>query len=600
MAPMPDPRERYEQTAADNATFCATLVDEWVRAGVSHAVISPGSRSTPMALALADRPDISVEVHVDERSAGFVALGLGLATGMPAVVLTTSGTAAVELHPAVVEAHQAAVPLLVVTADRPPELHHVGAAQTVDQTHLFGSAVRWFVEPGPPDSGGRGAWRSLGARAVVEALGAGVTGRAPGPVHLNLAFREPLVGDARDLPAGRPSGEPWHRASLPDQGEPTDPRVGSDPALAAFAGAGSPVRGLVVAGAGCGDPQVLLRAAEQLRWPVLADPRSGCRTGHPSVVTTADTWLRDQSLAAKLAPEVVFRLGEPPASKVISSWLAESGATQVAVERHGRWFDPDRTALITVAADPARLLAHLASVSKPGQPSSWIDRWRGLEDAAQQVLTAEFGRPDALLSDPAVARVVSQTVAACPDVTLVVSSSMPIRDLEWYGGPVGSTEVLANRGANGIDGVLSTAVGVAVAKRRSNHPTVAVLGDLAFLHDTNAMLGLVARNVDLTVVVIDNDGGGIFSFLPQARQLGEGRFEELFGTPHGTDLASLARAHGLMVESFSSAHSMSDLRSALRRSMEDGGTRVLIVSTDRSANVEIHESIHRSIQATGR
>lgn len=597
MAQMSDSLERYEQTAAYNATFCATLVDEWVRAGVTNAVVSPGSRSTPMALALADRPEIDVQVHVDERSAAFVALGIGLATRMPAVVLTTSGTAAVELHPAVVEAHQAAVPLLVVTADRPPELHHVGAAQTVDQTHLFGGAVRLFVEPGPPDFAGRGAWRSLGARAVVESLGTAGTSRTPGPVHLNLAFREPLIGEVRDLPAGRPSGEPWHRASLPGQLGSTNLAVGPDHALSTLTVDGSSVRGLIVAGAGCGEADIVLRAAEQLGWPVLADPRSGCRTGHPLVITTVDTWLRDQSLAAELTPDLVIRLGEPLASKVVATWLAGSGATQVAVERYGRWFDPDRTATIAAAVDPARVMADLAARSEPAQPSTWIARWRGLEDAAQQVLMAELGRPDATLSDPAVARVVSQTVGEYRDATLVVSSSMPIRDLEWYGGSLGSTEVLANRGANGIDGVLSTAVGVAVTKRKSNQPTIAVLGDLAFLHDTNAMLGLAARHVDLTVVVIDNNGGGIFSFLPQSRQISKGRFEELFGTPHGADLAGLARAHGLVVESLSATHTVNDLRVALNHSLEVGGTRVLIVSTDRAANVEIHESINRSILA---
>ena len=193
-----------EDSAVLNATFCATLVDEWVRAGLEHAVVSPGSRSTPMAMALADRPEITVHVHIDERSAAFVGLGIGMASGRPAVVLTTSGTAAVELHPAVVEAHQASVPLVAVTADRPPELHDVGAPQTVDQNRLFGPAVRWFVDPGPPSLATSGSWRSLGARAVLEAEGCG--GRGPGPVHLNLAFRESLLAQPVSLPQGRPAG----------------------------------------------------------------------------------------------------------------------------------------------------------------------------------------------------------------------------------------------------------------------------------------------------------------------------------------------------------------------------------------------------------
>jgi 2-succinyl-5-enolpyruvyl-6-hydroxy-3-cyclohexene-1-carboxylate synthase len=584
---MADPSDSI---ASQNAELSATLVDEWVRAGVRHVVVAPGSRSTPMALALADRAELSLHVHVDERSAAFVALGLGLATGVPAVVLTTSGTAAVELHPAVVEAHQAAVPMLVVTADRPPELHHVGAPQTVDQHRLFGGAVRWFVDPGPPVSTTRSGWRSLGARAVVEALGAG--GVAPGPVHLNLPFREPLLGDAGPLPEGRPSGEPWHRAgaTAPDVASVDD---GVPHEVVGDVGG----RVLVVAGAGSGDPGLLLAAAERAGWPVVADPRSGCRTGHPAVVTTADAWLRDPAVAGDLRPDLVLRLGEPPASKVLGAWLTASGARQVAVERYGRWFDPDRTAVAVIRADPARAVARWAdAVAGPADPG-WTARWRHLERVADRVLRTELAGPGAPLSDPAVARAVAGALTARPAADLVVSSSMPVRDLEWYGGSTGATRVLANRGANGIDGVVSTAVGVALARRGSGIPTVALVGDLAFLHDTNALLGLSARGVDLTVVVVNNDGGAIFSFLPPGRVLPPDRFELLFGTPHGVDLAGLVGAHHLPVAVVAEPDGAAGFQTALGAALEVGGARVVVVRTDRAATVAVHDALHRAVHA---
>lgn len=579
-----------EATASINAELCATLVDEWVRAGVRHAVVAPGSRSTPLALALADRGELALHVHVDERSAAFVALGLGLADGVPAVVLTTSGTAAVELHPAVVEAHQAAVPMLVVTADRPPELHHVGAPQTVDQNRLFGAAVRWFVDPGPAEPSARPTWRSLGARAVAEALGAG--GAAPGPVHLNLPFREPLIGRAGALPEGRPAGEPWHRSAVHASHAcgPVPDDVTLHGVVGSLAG-----RVLVVAGAGTGDVDTLLTAAERAGWPVLADPRSGCRTGHPAVVTTADAWLRDADVADGLRPDLVLRLGEPPASKVLGSWLATSGARQVAVEPHGRWFDADRTAVAVLRADPARVVARLAdAVAGPADPA-WTERWRALERAADRTTQAALTGPEAPLTDPAVARAVAGDLAARPGAALVVSSSMPVRDLEWYGGTTGATRVLANRGANGIDGVVSTAVGVALARRGTGAPTVALVGDLAFLHDTNGLLGLAGRDVDLTVVVVDNDGGAIFSFLPPARELPADRFELLFGTPQGVDLAGLAAAHHLPVTEVAGSVGAAGFRRALAEAVGAGGARVVVVRTDRASNVAAHDALHRAV-----
>lgn len=575
---MTDPSTRPED---GQATFCATLVDEWVRAGVTAAVVCPGSRSTPMALALAGDERMAVHVHHDERAGAFVALGLGLASGRPALVLTTSGTGAVEVHPAVVEAHQGSVPMIVLTADRPPELHHVGAPQTVEQGDLFGAAVRWAMDPGVPDAGGSSAWRSLAARAVAEAT----TGPAgPGPVHLNLPFREPLVGSASELPAGRPEGAPWHttvgrRLAVDRLGTARlEELLDAD-------------RGVIVAGGDAGDPALVHELSAATGWPVLADARSGCRAPAPGVVGAFDALLRHAPTAAALAPDVVLRLGMPPASKVLAQWIAGSGAVEVAVDPHGRWFDPEHRAAHVLHADPAaacQALVHLVGGRAGAQPG-WLAAWTEAEAQAQAAIDAALATHDAP-TEPGIARTL---LAALPEgSTLVASSSMPVRDLEWFGAPRAGVRLLANRGANGIDGVASTAVGAALAARGTGAATVVLIGDVALLHDSNALLGLADRGVDLTIVVVDNDGGGIFSFLPQGAALGAERFEQLFGTPHGVDLSVLAAAHGLMTVDPATANDVAD---AVRASIDAGGSRIMRIRTDRTDNVKVHDHLNRAV-----
>jgi 2-succinyl-5-enolpyruvyl-6-hydroxy-3-cyclohexene-1-carboxylate synthase len=532
------------------ATFCATLVDEWIRCGLTHAVVAPGSRSTPLALALATSA-IELVVHHDERSAAFTALGLGLSSGRPAVLLCTSGTAAAELHPAVIEASLSRVPMLVCTADRPPELQSVGAPQTIDQTHLFGRAPRWFAEPGVADEATAASWRSLAARAVAEA-----TGSRPGPVHLNLAFREPLVGEAGPLPAARAEGG-WHRTS-------SSPGV---PVTVVPAG-----RGVLVAGGAIADPAGVADLSARLGWPVLADPRSGCRV--PGAIAAFDALLRVPAFAGANRPDVVVRLGEPPASKVLNGWLAQV-PQQMAVEATGTWFDPERTAAELVTAEPG---AWCRSATGSPAPSDWLATWQAADAAAQQVYDERLAE----LSEPAVAR----AVFAAARGTIVVASSMPVRDLEWYAGHRRDVRVLANRGANGIDGVVSTGVGVALA----GGAVTVLVGDVAFLHDSNALLGLADRGVDLCVVVVDNRGGGIFSFLPQAQLLAPARFEQLFGTPHSVDLVGLGRAHGVTA---AEASSLDDLRAVLAGS----GPRLVVVRTDRATNVTLHDALNQAVAA---
>jgi 2-succinyl-5-enolpyruvyl-6-hydroxy-3-cyclohexene-1-carboxylate synthase len=586
--------------AADvQAAFCSVLVDEWSRGGVTDAVVAPGSRSTPMVMALDADPRIRVHVVLDERSAGFVALGLGLASGRPAVVATTSGTAAVELHPAVVEASHAGVPLIAVTSDRPPELHGVGAPQTVEQEGLYGAAVRWAVSPGVAEWAASGSWRSLASRCVAEAAG-GAEG--PGPVQCNLAFREPLLGRGQrvPLPPGRPGAAPWHLRTAACRG---DPPAAAMKFLAAHAGG----RGLIVAGAGSGpagdDGSALVTAARSLGWPLFADPRSGCRVATEPVVAAADALLRVPEVAA-WRPDVVLRLGAPWASKVLGQWLAGlggAGVPQVLVDPWGRWADPDRQVGQVVVADPGVVTAALqrmagsgAGVEKTmgsGSPpaTGWVEQWIAVEQAAQRALGGLLDEGGALsLSEPGVARGV---VAGLEEGSLLlVSSSMPVRDVEWYSAPRQKITLLSNRGANGIDGVVSTAVGASLG---SGRPVVALVGDLAFLYDAGALLSAANRDVAVTIVVVDNDGGGIFSFLPQAEALPAGQFERYWGTPHGIDLLAVAAAYGAEVMDVSD-------RAGLDRVMGQAGragVRVARVRSDRVANVQVHDRLHAAVAA---
>jgi 2-succinyl-5-enolpyruvyl-6-hydroxy-3-cyclohexene-1-carboxylate synthase len=555
------------------ATFCATLVDEWVGAGVTDAVVAPGSRSTPLALALAAEPRLHLHLHHDERSAAFMALGLGLATGRPAILLCTSGTAAANLHPAVIEAHQAEVPLVVCTADRPPELRDVGAPQTIDQTHLFTTATRWFHDAGVPDDARRGDWRALAARAVADA-----TGPRPGPVHLNLPFRDPLVGEAGELPAARV--EPWVRSVTSERPHPL--------AIDAVADLLDEQRGVIVAGAGAGDHRAVHALAAKVGWPVLADPPSGCRVEARTTVAAFDALLRHEGFSADHTPSVVLRLGRPPASKVLSQWLAGSGARQVQVQRTDAWLDPEHTAAVRVLSDPGGLCLELRDRLRGASATPWLARWAAAEGRAQAAIAQTIAEHREV-TEPGVARAV---LASLPDgATLVVSSSMPVRDLEWYGAPRGGVRVLANRGANGIDGVVSTAVGVAL----SGVPTALLIGDVALLHDANGLLGATRRAIDLTVVVVDNDGGGIFSFLPQRAAVPEERFERLFGTPHGVDLAALAAVHGVESTEVTGGN---DVGPAVAKAVTHGGVRVLLARTDRTANVAVHDEVHRAVAAT--
>jgi len=549
------------------ATFCATLADEWVRSGLTDAFIAPGSRSTPLALALGARSEIAVHVFHDERSASFAALGHGLATGRPAVVLCSSGTAGAHFAAAVIEADLSAVPLVVCTADRPPGLWDVGAPQVIDQTKLFGNAVRFFGEPGVPAVDGSGWWRSLASRSWVEAVG--WSGR-PGPVHLNLSFDDPLVGRPDDLPEGRAGSQPWHQ--LRPLQRPTSVDIGV--MAERFVGR----RGVVIAGRGVSDPSAVIEVANRLGWPVLADHRSGCR--RPDVaIDHFDSLLRSPAFAEARQPQVILRFGQTLASKALSQWTSASaaGGCEVIVGHpSATWIDPERVAS-TVVAEPGLAIALLERIPADMVASDEAAIWQAADRAAAVAVGEVLSDAEQLgrLTEPAIARTV---LAAAPrSSALVAASSMPVREIEWFGKARADLAVYANRGANGIDGTVATAIGVAL----TGVPTTVLIGDVALLHDSTSLIALAPRRVDLTIVVVDNDGGGIFSFLPQGELLTETEFEQLFGTPHGTDLAALAAAHGIEVAPWGA-----DLRPS--------GVRLVVATPTltRSENVAFHERLH--------
>ncbi|MBM3672049.1 MAG: 2-succinyl-5-enolpyruvyl-6-hydroxy-3-cyclohexene-1-carboxylic-acid synthase [Actinobacteria bacterium] len=551
-----------------NTSLARALVDELVRGGVTEACIAPGSRSTPVALALAHDDRIRVHVHIDERSASFFALGTARVTKRPALVLTTSGTAAANLHPAVLEAHHGRVPLVVCTADRPPELRDTGAGQTIDQRGLFGKAVRWEADPGPPDDRPDVAahWRSISARAAATAIGP-----PSGPVHLNLAFREPLVPTGAPLvPApGRADGAPWVKVSVPSRA-PTAETVTR--VVNAVSGT---ERGVLVAGWGAQVTSVTAaRFAIAAGWPVVADPLSGLRTG-ALALSTYDALLRTPEFADTHRPDLAVRVGAPTTGKVANGWLA--AVPQWIVDPDQAWLDPHRASSELLACDAELLLAAVVDALGAPRETVWVERWREAERLARSALDMMLDD----LEDPFEGCIARDVVAGLPDGShLVVASSMPVRDVESFSAPRDGIRFVANRGVNGIDGFTSTALGVGAV---ADGPVVALLGDLCFLHDANGLLGANERGIDVTLVVVDNDGGGIFSFLPQADE--PQHFETLFGTPHGMDLAAVAAVHGVPC---SEVEKSGDLIPAMHDSIEAGGVRVVLVRTNRADNVTAH------------
>jgi 2-succinyl-5-enolpyruvyl-6-hydroxy-3-cyclohexene-1-carboxylate synthase len=546
-------------TATDTYLLLRAFCDELARCGLEHACTSPGSRNTPLLLSLAREPRIRCWSHIDERCAAFFALGAAKATNRPVALTCTSGTAAANYTPAVVEAWHARVPLIVLTADRPPELRDVGAGQAIDQLKLYGDAVKWFVEVdvdvATPDTL---RWiRQLACRAHWTAI----SGR-PGPVHLNFPLREPLVLDEplpEDPVPGRAEGRPWVQRTL------------ARPAAAPAATPSPPARGVIVAGRserGHGLGDAAARAAQRLGWPLLADPLSGGRHG-ATAIATYDLLLRDPGFAEHAAPDLVVRVGDLPTSKPLRAWLASrSDSEQLALDPEMAWQDPAAVVSEVDPGDPVTALNLLAR--QAAADPEWLSAWTAADAAARDALATELGDG---LSEPLTARLLGELLA--PDATLVVASSMPIRDVELYfpaGRPL--PRVLSNRGANGIDGTVSTAFGAAAATRS---PVTLLIGDVALAYDIGGLIAARRLGLDLRIVVLNNDGGGIFHFLPVSGEVDA--FEEHVATPHGLDFAKAAALYGL---DHARVETASELAEALRR------PGVIEVRTDRAENLALH------------
>jgi len=553
-------------TATDTYLLLRAFCDELARCGLEHACTSPGSRCTPIVLSLVRESRIQCWSHLDERCAGFFAVGAAKASGRPVAVTCTSGTASANLAPAVIEAFWARVPLIVLTADRPPELRDVGAGQTIDQLGLYGDAVKWFFELGVHDATpDRLRWiRALACRAYWTAL----DGRS-GPVHLNIPLREPLVLAAPlpDDATGRAEGRP---RVLRIQAEPSPP--GSFPLL--------PARGVVVAGRNERDHRLHAAAAEfaeRVGYPLLADPLSGARHG-PAVIAHYDLLLRDERFVADAQPELVIRIGDLPTSKPLRGWLAAlDGAEQVALDPESTWQDPAAVLSAIDLSDPARVLETWGPET-PSDPD-WLARWRGADDTAQRAIVQALGQD---LSEPLVARSLGEWLPG--DATLFVASSMPIRDVELFlGAHELAPRVLSNRGANGIDGTVSSAFGASAA---GEGPVVLLIGDVALAHDIGGLLAARRLALALTIVLLNNDGGGIFHFLPVAGE--QDAFEEHVATPHGLDFAHAASLYGCDYER---AENIEALRAAVLTSLAQAGTKIIEVRTDREQNLELHRRV---------
>jgi 2-succinyl-5-enolpyruvyl-6-hydroxy-3-cyclohexene-1-carboxylate synthase len=607
----------------DTYVLLAAFVDELARCGMRAACTSPGSRCAPLVLTLARERRLRCFSHVDERCAGFFALGLAKASGLPVAVACTSGTAAAELLPAAIEAREARVPLLLLTADRPPELRDNGAGQAIDQLKLYGEAAKWFFEVGVHEaSRERLRWiRTLACRAYWTAL----EGR-PGVVHLNFPLREPLVIDDALPPddSARPNGLPYvHRAPAP--------RAGSAAASALGGLVSGARRGVLIAGRHERDTplgQAAAAFAAAAGWPLLADPLSRARRGD-AAVAHYDALLRDEAFVAGVSPDLVLRVGDLPVSKPLRDWLGGlADVRQIALDPEAAWQDPAAVLSDSFALEPAAALTRLTgslgerSIRTPGVEQDWLALWRSADERAAEAILGELGAHQ--LSEPAVA---GELGVLLPEhATLFVASSMPVRDIETFW-PVrpDPPRVLCNRGANGIDGTISAALGAAAD---TPDPVVLLIGDVALAHDIGGLLAARRLGLKLTIVLLDNGGGGIFDFLAVSRsrmaRLPEAAGSEPDGrrrppraverpeepeniytrhvaTPTGLDFAAVAALYGLAHER---VEDLFAFRTALEGSLDgDRGSSIIEVRGEREGNAQLHrrvwEAVSRSLSPPG-
>ncbi len=571
--------------------YVRAFVDELARAGVQNVCVCPGSRSTPLALTFAENKNIRLWMHLDERACAFFALGLAKASRAPVALVCTSGSAAANFFPAVVEAHAARVPLIVLTSDRPPELRDTGAPQTIDQIKMYGAYAKWFAEIALPEANAEmlSYARTMAGRAAAQAQAS-----PAGVVHFNMPFREPLmplpveitVSDAeRDAYFGRAEGKAFVEISraknVPDE------KIISNLAQSLA----QHERGLIVAGMqnDAQFPNAVTELANVLGYPILADPLSQVRCGEhcrENVMDAYDAFLRDTKMAQRLAPEIVVRFGAIPTSKPVLQYLQQhANARQILID-DANWNEPAHIASEMVRSDAMVFCNALAEkISAPRQKSAWLTEWQNINAQTKSAISAQLGTYDEFFEG----RVFAELAALLPNgTTFFASSSMPVRDMDtFFPSNARRIRFLANRGANGIDGVVSTALGAGAAGREK---VVLVIGDLALYHDLNGLLAAKLHKLNALIILLNNDGGGIFSFLPQAAY--PKHFEQLFGTPHGLNFEHAAKLYDAH---FVSATSWDEFRAAVKESLSRAGLDIVQVKTNRETNVTMHRAVWKAV-----
>jgi 2-succinyl-5-enolpyruvyl-6-hydroxy-3-cyclohexene-1-carboxylate synthase len=589
--------------------YINAFVDELQRAGIHHVIICPGSRLTPLALAIAQHPALHIWMHVDERSAAFFGLGMAKRLGLPVALLCTSGTAAANFMPAIVEAKLSHVPLLVLTADRPPELRDCGAPQTMDQNRLYGIHVKWFVEVALPEATNESLRyiRTLANRAVA------LTQAVPaGPVHLNFPFREPLTPEPHTNPPlpmgqnerdsiawqGRMGNEPYIRVG--DAGQDFAPRASIEYLLKQV---NETVDGLIIIGP-LDKPELaepLTELAQRLGYPILADPLSQLRCGphnHSHIVTAYDALLRTTAFTRQMPPRFILRFGAMPTSKALLLYLKHyQDCPQVVIDGQSSWQEPTQLASMLIHVDPVAFCQaflqvlvnyHVKLNTRQDASSRWLTTWQQQDQLVRETLHAGLQKFESLFEG----RVFSELADLLPEGTnLFAGNSMPVRDLDsFFWSSQQHVRILSNRGANGIDGITSTALGISAASGK-DEPTVLVIGDLSFFHDLNGLLAAHLHHLNLTIVLINNDGGGIFSFLPQANY--PEHFEQLFGTPTGLDFHLVVQMYG---GQFRRVATWQEFRQAVTDSLASDGLNVIEVPTERARNVEMHRQLWLAVE----
>lgn len=560
--------------------YVIAFVNGLITKGISEVVISPGSRSTPLAITFAEHPKIHTYINIDERSAGFFALGLAKKQRKPIALLCTSGTAAANYYPAIIEAHYSRIPLVILTADRPHELRDIGAPQAINQIHLYSNYVKWFVDCALPESSQTMLLyiKNIAQRAVQTA-----NENPKGPVHINLPFREPLLPDLSKI----------HQLQKSLHIEPvveTKKLVEHEQIERIVDEIDSSEKGLIV----CGElhnkefREQVLGLAEKLKFPILADPLSNLRFGEHSkhyIIDCYDSILKTMEKKAYLKPDVVLRFGAMPVSKPLFLLLRDHPEIkQIVVDGDGGYRDPTLSAE-HVHSDEAYLCEMLIKKCKDKQETSWCKKWKQVNNLFREYLSTPVIQEDSLFEGTVYVELQKLLPDRC---NVFVGNSMPIRDVDtFFHNSDKNITVYANRGANGIDGVVSTALGVSAA---SHEKTILIIGDLSFYHDLNGLLAAKQNKLNLTVLLINNNGGGIFSFLSQADE--KTHFEQLFGTPTNLDFqyaASLYSAHYKKISTWE------EFRTEFQFCMNRDGLNIIEIPTNRHKRVNEQRKWLRSV-----